>query len=232
MPPIVSFIGWHNSGKTTLASQVVQHLQHRGYTVAVIKSTKDQNIGCDQEGTDTEIYRRAGAMGVMLAAPDQMILRTTGQGRNLTTLVHRYFPDVDIVIAEGFKHARRIAKVEVSRGESELLRDQVSGVIAVATDRRLVGDYVFRLDESRELADFLEKRFLKGEKNNQERVILMVDGKKIVLKDFVQDILANTVYGLVSSLKTPDTAGKIELRIQPAEGDNRPVISRQEKQTQ
>jgi len=60
----------------------------------------------------------------------------------------------------------------------------------------------------------------------------MVDGKKIVLKDFVQDILANTVYGLVSSLKAPDTAAKIELRIQPAEGDNLPVNGRQEKQTQ
>ncbi len=215
MPPIVSFIGWHNSGKTTLASQVVRHLHNRGYTVAVIKSTKEHNIDCDQEGTDTEIYRRNGAAGVMLVAPDQMLIRTPSQEKNLPALVHRYFADVDIVIAEGFKHARRIAKVEVNRGEEkELLRDQVTGVIAVATDRRLVGDYVFRLDESRELADFLEKRFLAGEKVVPERVSLLVDGKKIILKDFVQDILANTVSGLVSSLKVTDKPDTIELRIQ------------------
>ncbi len=233
MPPIVSFIGWHNSGKTTLASRVVRHLQKRGYTVAVIKSTKEHNIGCDQTGTDTEIYRRNGATGVMLVAPDQMVLRTPGQGKNLTALVHRYFADADIVIAEGFKHARRIAKVEVNRGEKkELLRDQVTGVIAVATDRRLVGDYVFRLDESRELADFLEKRFLTGEKVVPELVSLLVDGKKIILKDFVQDILANTVYGLVNSLKAPDKAGTIELRIQPVEGTNQPPDSMEKKQVQ
>ena len=231
MPPIVSFIGWHNSGKTTLASQVVRHLHKRGYRVAVIKSTKEHNIGRDQEGTDTEIYRRNGAAGVMLVAPDQMLLRTPGQGKNLTTLVHRYFADADIVIAEGFKHARRIAKVEVNRdGEGkELLRDQVSGVIAVASDRRLVGDYVFRLDESRELADFLEKRFLAGEVV-PERVSLLVDGKKIILKDFVQDILANTVAGLVSSLKATDKAETIELRIQ-ASTNVKPADSMEKKRS-
>ncbi len=232
MPPIVSFIGWHNSGKTTLASQVVHHLQNRGYTVAVIKSTKDHDICHDQEGTDTEIYRRKGATAVMLVAPDQMILRTACQEKNLTTLVHRYFPDVDIVIAEGFKHAHRIAKVEVNRsGEKELLRDKVSGVIAVATNHRLIGDYVFRLDESRELADFLEKRFLEGEKVVPERVSLMIDGKKIILKNFVQDILANTVSGLVSSLKSTDKAEKIELRIQLREDGKRPLINMEQKQT-
>ncbi len=231
MPPIVSFIGWHNSGKTTLASRVVHHLHNRGYTVAVVKSTKDHNIGRDQAGTDTDIYHRNGATGVMLVAPDQMILRTPCQEKNLTALVHRYFPDVDIVIAEGFKHAHRIAKVEVNRGEKkELLRDQVNGVIAVATDRRLVGDYVFRLDESSELADFLEKRFLVGEKVVPERVSLLVDGKKIILKDFVQDILANTVSGFVSSLKATDKAETIELRIQLSKDVRNPANSMEKKQ--
>ncbi len=217
MPPIVSFIGWHNSGKTTLASQVVRHLQNRGYSVAVIKSTKEHGIGHDQAGTDTDMYRRAGAEGVMLVAPDQMIMHTGNQGRDLTGLVHRYFPDVHIVIAEGFKDARQIAKIEVTRGKSELLRDQVSGVIAIATDRRISGDYIFRLDESKELADFLEKRFLKNKKNATERAVLMIDGKKIVLKDFVQDILANTVTGFITSLKATKGTGKIELHINPVD---------------
>jgi len=40
MPPIVTFIGWHDCGKTTLASQVVSHLKQLGYQVAVIKIHK------------------------------------------------------------------------------------------------------------------------------------------------------------------------------------------------
>ena len=213
MPPIVSFIGWHNSGKTTLASQVVTHLQDRGYSVAVIKSTKESGISHGPRGTDTKIYRRAGATGVMLAAPDQMILETDAQGKNLIALAHRYFPDVHLVLAEGFKNARQVAKIEVSRGDGPLLRDQVSGVIAIATDQRIAGDYIFRLDESREIADFIEKRFLKDEKNVRERVVLMIDGRKIVLKDFVQEILANTVTGFVDSLKAARGADNMELRI-------------------
>ena len=44
MPPVVCFTGWHNSGKTTLATQVVARLKARGYTVAVIKSTKETGL--------------------------------------------------------------------------------------------------------------------------------------------------------------------------------------------
>ncbi len=213
MPPIVSFIGWHNSGKTTLARRVVRHLKDRGYSVAVIKSTSETGIHFDQEGTDTALYQQAGADGVALVAPDQLSIRTENSGQELTTLVHRFLPDVDIVIAEGFKHARHIAKIEVSRGNTKLLRDQVNGVIAIATDREVVGDYIFRLNESNEITDFLEKRFLTNHGHPPERAVLLVDGRRVVLKDFVQEILANTMSGFIDTLKTTEGARDIELRI-------------------
>lgn len=74
MPPIITFIGWHDSGKTTLASQVVRLLKECGYSVAVIKSTKDTGLLPNQEGTDTGAYTQAGADAVMLVAPDQFVL--------------------------------------------------------------------------------------------------------------------------------------------------------------
>ncbi|RUM40472.1 MAG: molybdopterin-guanine dinucleotide biosynthesis protein B [Desulfobulbus sp.] len=213
MPPIITFIGWHDCGKTTLASSVVNHLKRKGYTVAVIKSTKDTGLVLDQEGTDTFSYRQAGADAVTLIAPDQMVMMTHNPDKQLTTLAHRYFADVDLVIGEGFKDERKIAKIEVSRGETELLRDRVTGVIAIATDRDISGDYIFRLDESQELAEFIEKRFL-GEQSQQEEVILLINGRKVVMKDFVQQALTGTVAGFVKTLKTPRNSIKtIELRI-------------------
>ncbi|RUM36030.1 MAG: molybdopterin-guanine dinucleotide biosynthesis protein B [Desulfobulbus sp.] len=213
MPPIITFIGWHDCGKTTLASSVVNHLKRKGYTVAVIKSTKDTGLVLDQEGTDTFSYRQAGADAVTLIAPDQMVMMTHNPDKQLTTLAHRYFADVDLVIGEGFKDERKIAKIEVSRGETELLRDRVTGVIAIATDRDISGDYIFRLDESQELAEFIEKRFL-GEQSQQEEVILLINGRKVVMKDFVQQALTGTVEGFVKTLKTPRNSIKtIELRI-------------------
>ncbi len=213
MPPIVTFIGWHDSGKTTLASQVVAHLKERGHRIAVIKHTKETGIVFDQPATDTYTYLQAGADSITLIAPDQMVMRTENPGMDLTTLAFRFFPDVDMVIGEGFKHERQVAKIEVARGEGELLRNQVNGVIAIATDRPVTGDYIFRLDESREIAEFIEKRFLQDRDRNQEKVTLLVNGSRVVLKDFVQESLAATVAGFVSTLKATDKMGEIELRI-------------------
>lgn len=214
MPSIVTFIGWHDSGKTTLASQVVSELKNLGYRVAVIKSSNESGVVFDTPGTDTAKHKMAGAESVMFLGPDQMVLQTKNRDLSLITLAHRYFPDVDIVIGEGFKTARQVAKIEVLRNQDQMLRNQVHGIIAVATDLEdVVGDYIFRLHESREIALFIEKRFLLDKMAGHERATLMVNGKKIPLKNFVQEILAGGVQGFVSSLKCADQIEEIELRI-------------------
>ena len=214
MPPIITFIGWHDCGKTTLASQVVRHLKERGYSVAVIKSTKETGLVLDQEGTDTYSYRQAGADAVTLIAPDQMVMTTTNPTRVLTTLAHRYFSDVDLIVGEGFKDERQVAKIEVSRGDTELLRDQVTGVIAIATDRNISGNFIFGLDESSDIADFIEKRLLSKNGQKKDQTVLLVNGKKVVMKDFVQKALAETVKGFVKTLRVNGSdIQEIELRI-------------------
>lgn len=161
MPPVITFIGWHNSGKTTFARQVVAHLKDKGYTVAVIKSTKEQGIEVDQPETDTGLYKQAGADGVALLAPDQLVVQRKPTGLDLLPLAQLLFPEVDIVIAEGFKHAMDVPKIEVRRDqEAPLLLDRVAGVIALATDLPLTDGQCFGLDQSREVADFIETQLL------------------------------------------------------------------------
>lgn len=213
MAAIVSFIGWHDSGKTTLATGVVASLNQMGYRVAVIKSSSEKNIEFDTPETDTFKHKQAGADSVMLVAPDQIVLQTKEKDLSLTTLAHRYFPDVDIIIAEGFKQARHIAKVEVVRNPDQQLRKEVRGVLAVATDLEITADYVFRLDEAEEIALFIEKRFLQKKQKQKEKTALLVNGRKIVLKSFIQESLAGTVKGYVNSLKLSDSIEEIELRI-------------------
>jgi len=213
MVPIVSFIGWHNSGKTTLVKEVVSHLKQRGLRVAVIKSTKHTDIEFDHEGTDTDLYRKAGADSVTLMAPDQMIMMSDKPDSNLIGIVHRFFLNYDIVIGEGFKHERHISKIEVIRDDSELLKDQVNGVIAVVTDQSISGDYIFKSDESKEVTDFIVKKFIEKKKANEEQALLLVNGKKIPLKSFVQDALAGTVHGFVKTLKQTGNIQEIDLKI-------------------
>ncbi len=213
MSSIVTFIGWHDSGKTTLVKQVVTELKKLGYRVAVIKSSNDSGIQFDTPGTDTFMHKEAGADSVMLVAPDQMVLQTQNRGLSLRTLVHRYFPDVDIVIGEGFKTAKKIPKIEVFMNSDQKLRDEVHGVIAVATNLEgVVGNYVFRLDEASEIALFIERRYL-TRKEGREITTLLVNGNRIPLKDFIQESLAGTVHGYVKTLKCDKDIKEIELRI-------------------
>lgn len=213
MAVIITFIGWHDSGKTTLATQVVSHLKEFGYKVGVIKSSNETGIVFDTPGTDTDKHRQAGADAILFVAPDQMVLQMKNSDLSLTTLAHRYFSDVDIVIGEGFKGARRVSKIEVVRDKNQMLRNEVHGVIAVATDLDIAGDYVFRLDESKEIASFIRKRFLKDGDKKVDKASLLVNGNKIPLKGFVQEALAGTVSGFIKSLKFSEDAEEIELRI-------------------
>ncbi len=220
MSSIVSFIGWHDSGKTTLVRQVVVELKKLGYKVAVIKSSNDSGIQFDTPGTDTYLHKQAGADSVMLVAPDQMVLQTGNSGLSLRTLAHRYFPDVDIVIGEGFKTEKKIPKIEVFKDRDQKIRDEVHGVIAVATNLEgVAGNYVFGLDEAAEIAHFIEKRYI-TRKEGQEILSLLVNGNKIPLKEFVQRALAETVHGFVKTLKCNGDIKQLELRINVDEREN------------
>lgn len=162
MVPVVTFIGFHDSGKTTLVCRVVDHLNKKGYRVAVIKSSKDLGISFDTADTDTAKHRAAGAESVLFVAPDQVVLQGPNRSFSLTELARRYFSDVDIVIGEGFKQEEDVEKIEVLRDHAKLLRGRVSNVVAVATDLDMSGTDIFLLDDSRGIADFIIKTFLQN----------------------------------------------------------------------
>lgn len=213
MIPIVSFIGWQNSGKTTIAQQVVALLKERGYRVAVIKSTHHTSINFDREDSDTHKYCRASADTVTLLAPDQMVTIGYRPEMKLVDIVDRFFHDVDIVIGEGFKEERHIAKIEVHRKGGDLLADQVNGVVAVVTEEDIEHQTVFRPDQTPEIASFIIRQYVEEPEQQLPESVLFVNGKKVPMKGFVQDALAGTVLGFVKSLKKTDDPRTIDIRI-------------------
>ncbi len=153
--PIICLVGYHDSGKTTLGSQIVQHLKKAGLTVGIIKSSKDKGILFDEPGTDTHTYALSGADQVAFVAPDKMVLQTNRREMDLPTLVQSYFHGVDIVIAEGFKHTPHIPKIEINRDQEQYLFPHLDNVVALVSDtpqRELAN---FTPQEGEKIAQFI-----------------------------------------------------------------------------
>lgn len=213
MPETVTFIGWHDSGKTTILCRVVERLKDRGWNVAVIKSSSHKGIVFDKKGTDTDRLKEAGAQAVALIAPDQMVIFGENRGMPLPALAQRYFPDADIVIGEGFKSAQGVDKIEVAAsGRAPSLFKEVRQVVAVVTDQEAPGVMVFKTDEVDELAQFIEKRYILKDRDKPS-ASLLVNGRAIPLKFFVQQAIAGAVSGLVDSLKGTKGAETIEILV-------------------
>jgi molybdopterin-guanine dinucleotide biosynthesis protein B len=158
------------------------------------------------------LYGKDGIESVALICPDELILFQENTGENLRHLAFRLFPDADLVIGEGFKHASGIPKIEVTRADTskEPLRESVSDVRAVVSDYEVSFDKVFKISQIAELTDFIENSFLNDKKDN---VCLFVNGREISLNNFVCNSLKGIILGFINCLKFTQGAQKLEIRI-------------------
>lgn len=115
MVPVISFIGRHNSGKTTVLTGVIDHLSAAGYRVAVIKHA---HHGLDIEAhKDSELFLRAGADFVLASAPGLSIQYHRQQDElKLNQIMEQLPADIDLAIVEGYKN-EALPKIEVLRRE-------------------------------------------------------------------------------------------------------------------
>ena len=116
MIPIVSVVGWHNSGKTAFVERLIVELKRRGLTVATIKHSRG-DFEIDREGTDTWRFAQAGSDVVGISAEGRFaLIERRNREMALSDIVRRLPPGVDLVITEGYKKASTL-KIEVVRAE-------------------------------------------------------------------------------------------------------------------
>ncbi len=169
MIPIISVVGKTNSGKTTLIEKIVPELKKRGYKVGVIKHDVHE-FQIDYEGKDTWRMTKAGADNVVIASDKKlaMICSTFDiqHSSNLDDLVNWLFPNVDIVITEGYKRQNK-PKIEVTR-TGELLCNKDDNLIAVVFNvqqpinhQLLIADLCvpyFDINDPQKIVDFIEEK--------------------------------------------------------------------------
>lgn len=145
-PPVLCFVGWKNSGKTTLIEKVIAGLKKAGYRVAAVKHDAHR-FEIDHPGKDSYRFSAAGADAAVLSSREKTaVVLHHSEEPTLEEVLSRFVEGVDIVLAEGYK-ASRFPKIEVHRKATgaPLIHPPPPGLIAVATDET-VDTPVPRLD--------------------------------------------------------------------------------------
>lgn len=156
---VFGLVGRSGAGKTTLAEKLLRILTARGLVVSTMKHAH-HGFDMDRPGKDTWRMREAGAAEVMVVSGDRWALlaeRREPAEPDVDALIARMAP-VDLLLIEGFR-AHSHPKIEVHRPSTghDLLWRPGSDIVAVATDRPMVGLGVPRLDldDVEGIADFL-----------------------------------------------------------------------------
>ena len=216
MPPVIALIGKPDSGKTTLLEKLIPELRHRGYRIGTIKHHV-HTFEMDKPGKDTWRHKQAGASTVALSSPTGLgIIRDVNEDLTIEELVGRYYGDIDLVIAEGYKRLG-LPKVEVFRSalHGEPLPDRDDTWVAMVSDTAGPTDIpCFSLDDVVGLADFLETRFIKP--FPKQKTSLLVNGQPVYLNSFVESFLRQAIAGMTCSLKGCQNPQEIIISIRQA----------------
>lgn len=220
MVPLIAVVGCKSSGKTSLLVSLTKEIIRRGYQVGMIKHDV-HGFEIDYPQKDSYKLKEAGAKVVIISSGKKAaLIKDVPREMSLDELNLRYLDgEVDIVLTEGYKKTDK-KKIEVYReGISEKLLSEEKELLFLVSDKKFdLNVPIFNFQETNKMADYLENNFLIPKRVSS--VDLIIDGKKIPLNIFAEDIIKKTIQGMTSSLKGVGKAKKINIQIKTT--DRRP----------
>jgi molybdopterin-guanine dinucleotide biosynthesis protein MobB len=139
--PMVGFLAYSGTGKTTLLIKLISILSGKGIRIGVIKHAHHE-FEIDQPGKDSYKLRKAGAKEMLIGSINRwalMVDAENDQEFSLREHIQQMDQDnLDLILVEGFK-LEDIPKIELVRPSlgNELFFPDDENVIAVATDEAL-----------------------------------------------------------------------------------------------
>ncbi|KNF08759.1 molybdopterin-guanine dinucleotide biosynthesis adapter protein MobB [Gottschalkia purinilytica] len=163
MIPVISIVGFSNSGKTTLIVKILKEIKLRGYRVAIIKHHHG-DFDIDEKGKDSWHHSQAGADTVIVSSPNKFaMVSNLEEEKELDDLI-KLIGDVDLIITEGYKKLNKpkiaVFRTELCEHDSIL---ELENLIAVASDTYIKHKVpCFDLEDIEGLVNLIEKKFLKN----------------------------------------------------------------------
>lgn len=136
-PLIMQVVGYKNSGKTTLISELIRRLSEQKVRIGTVKHDAHGFIA-DREGSDSWQHQEAGALYTAITSP-YGTATFEKRGLTLDELIERMVRDtaissdgpLDLILVEGFKTAS-YPKIVLLRNEGDVhLLEQLTNVAAI-----------------------------------------------------------------------------------------------------
>lgn len=166
--PIVGFVAYSGTGKTTLLLKVIPLLKAKGLRLGMIKHSH-HGFEIDIPGKDSYRLRQAGAAQMLIASRKRWALVVETGNESGEADLDQVLPslkqdELDLILVEGFKH-ERFPKIEVHRPSlgHDLMFPEDDAIIAVVCDAALSQPTrlpVLNMNKPAEIVEFIEKRIL------------------------------------------------------------------------
>lgn len=151
--PIVSFVAYSGTGKTTFLERLIPKLKARGLKIAIVKHD-GHRFEIDHEGKDSDRFTKAGADVTGLISSEKAVLMENRQTDPEEFL--KKIDGVDLILTEGFKQGPWPKIMLHRKGTGKPMPLLPEECLAVISDVEILDcENVFTLEEIEKMADFL-----------------------------------------------------------------------------
>jgi len=171
MIPILGFVAYSGTGKTTLLLKIIPILKAKGLRIGMIKHTHHKKFDIDYPGKDSYRLRQAGAEQMLVASSKRWALMVELENKFAEPdleqlLVHLDQQKLDLILVEGFKH-ENFPKIEVHRPSlgNPLFFPEDNSIIAIAcdvTDKLKTNLPLLDMNHPEQIVAFIEKFISEG----------------------------------------------------------------------
>jgi len=152
--PILAVLGHKNSGKTTVAENIVSTLVKRGFRVAAAKHISKEGFSMDKEGKDTWRYSVAGATPVIAISDREATVKLKTNADRLSVdwmLRIAAENNADVLVVEGFSFLilkdKRIGKIICVRSITDYdeYKGEVEGEVLAYCSFKPLGEPIIEI---------------------------------------------------------------------------------------